>query len=136
MPLQLGHGILITVMRGIALWLLTVGLNAAWAQTPGEDWALGEWHGSIVDAIGHELDYAKRVLIVARGTNGVLTCRWDFPEKIADAPVLSKCVIDAEGITLDTTANSTVSLSRSGSSLVGTMLFKDSTHHLVNLTRK
>jgi hypothetical protein len=99
-------------------------------DTSGGNWAIGRWDGHLTRLGGaggagnSGLQTEPRAMIVSR-TRAGLSCRWSSPASVA-MDLARKCRIEAGSISLVTSANSDVELTRSGeSSLTGTLVDPD-----------
>lgn len=100
------------------------------------DWALGRWAGMIYpDYDRGRMTTEARIMIIERQPDGKVTCLWAYPPQLAQVAWAPKCKIDANSISLVTTADSTVELDRSDSELRGRMRSSNSTRFRAQLTR-
>jgi hypothetical protein len=103
--------------------ILGCHVGQAAAQTPssvaqmaaGGEWALGRWEGNLT-GVGSSggATQSPRTLIIEKNGAGIVTCLWFITNDPNSQRWTEGCTIGQKDITLETSARSSVELSRSG----------------------
>jgi hypothetical protein len=120
-------------------WDLVPFVPIAAQITPGGEWTIGRWEGTISkvgnSGGGSGLQSDPRTLIIQRNANGILVCSFAEPQWAARTPMKS-CMIGTDTISMVTYASSAIELSRSGTDgLVGTFIVSAANRTKVFLNR-
>lgn len=93
-------------------------VQAAYSGSVG-DWALGRWVGEFVTP-RPERETGFWELVVEKGGNGKVGCRWARPDQISNAAWVKECSIGAATVKISTSTGTTFKFQLEGADLKGT----------------